>query len=96
MNEVDNFLKRFHLSQDIDVVFTSGCCYWFAQILYRRFIRENAMIMYASIDNHFGTMVCGRVYDITGDVTSKYKWEPWLEFSDELERKRIIRDCAMF
>ena len=54
------------------------------------------MVMYASIDNHFGTMICGRVYDITGDVTDKYEWKPWLEFSDEIERQRIIRDCAMF
>lgn len=96
MNDVENFLKRFHLSKDVDEVFTSGCCYWFAQILFRRFIRDGAIVMFSSVDNHFGTKIRGRVYDITGDVTNSYKWQPWVEFPDEVEKERIVRDCVMF
>lgn len=96
MNEVDNFLKRFHISDDIDEVFTCGCCYWFAYILFRRFIRSNATIMYDEVANHFGTMVGGRVYDITGDVSSSYSWRPWDDTVDKTLRERIIRDCIMF
>ncbi len=97
MDEVNKFLKRFHIDDNkVDTVFTSGCCYWFAYILYRRFIRDGAVVMYASIDNHFGTKVFGKVYDITGDVTYKYDWKPWLDFGDEIEKERIVHDCIMF
>lgn len=96
MDEVNKFLKKFHTSEDIDTVFSSGACYWFAYILYRRFICSGAVLMYASVDNHFGTKICGRVYDITGDVTSKHTWEPWLEFGDEAEKERIMHDYIMF
>lgn len=96
MDEVNKFLKRFHTSNDIDTVFTSEACYWFAYILYRRFIRSSAILMYAGADNHFGTKIYGKVYDITGDVTDKYAWKPWLELEDEFEKERIIRDCIMF
>lgn len=97
MDDVKRFLDRFHISDcNIETVFTSGACYWFAFILYNRFIRHGATVMYASVDDHFGTKVFGRVYDITGDVTDKYDWRPWLEFNDDAEKSRIIRDCIMF
>lgn len=28
------------------------------------------------VANHFGCKIQERVYDITGDVTEQYKWEP--------------------
>lgn len=96
VNEVNNFLKRFEISDDIKEVFTCGCCYWFAAILFGRFIRDGATIMYAEVDNHFGTKIKGRVYDITGDVTDKYKWVPWESITDTAHRARITRDCIMF
>ena len=96
MKTVDNFLKRFHESKDIDDVFTSGCCYWFAYVLFGRFIRDGATIMYDVVANHFGTRVFGKVYDITGDVTDKYDWVPWDSITDEAHRNRIIRDCIKF
>lgn len=96
MNDVQNFLSRFHSNKDIDTVFTSGCCYWFAAVLFGRFIRDGAEIMYDQTVNHFGTKIKGRVYDITGDVTNKYKWESWSKMNDESLRKRIVRDCIMF
>lgn len=96
MNEVSKFLERFHITKEVNTVFTSEAHYWFAYILYRRFIRNGAVLMYSSDDNYFGTKICGKVYDITGDVTNKYNWMPWLEFEDETEKERIIRDYIMF
>lgn len=96
MEEVNKFLKRFHSSEDIDTIFTSEACYWFAYILYRRFIRNGAVLMYDRINKHFGTKIHDRVYDITGDVTHQYVWASWLEFGDELEKERIMNDCIMF
>ncbi len=96
MDEINKFLERFHMSDDINTVFTSEACYWFAYILYRRFIRSGAVLMCSNTDNRFGTKIYGKVYDITGDVTDKCAWKPWLEFEDELEKERIIRDYIMF
>ena len=96
MKEVNDFLKRFHSSEDVDEIFTCGCCYWFAAILFGRFIRDGATIMYDDIANHFGTRIKGRVYDITGDVTDTYTWVPWESITDKSHRERIIRDCIMF
>ena len=96
MRDINSFLNRFHSSDDINTVFTCGCCYWFAQILFIRFIRDDTTIMYSISDNHFGTRINGRVYDITGDVTDKYDWKPWIEFQDDVEKERIVRDCIMF
>ena len=94
--DVSDFLKRFHKAQTVDEVFTSGCCYWFAYILFRRFLRDGARLMYAETDNHFGTLVRGRVYDVTGDVTERYRWRPWDELRDDALRARITRDCIQF
>lgn len=97
MNRVCDFLTRFHTSENIDVVFTEGCCYWFAKILYDRFAdTPDIMLMYDEVQNHFGTRINGAVYDITGDVSNKYDWKPWNVVSDTLLRERIIRDCIMF
>ena len=96
MKDVENFLKRFHSSESVDDVFTRGCCYWFAAIMFRRFIRDGSTIMYDEVANHFGTRIKGRVYDITGDVTDKYKWVPWDSITDSSNRARIVRDCIMF
>lgn len=96
MKDVENFLKRFHLSENVDEVFTCDCCYWFAAVLFGRFIRDGATIMYDEVANHFGTRIKGKVYDITGDVTNKYKWVPWESITDSSFRARIVRDCIMF
>lgn len=96
MKDVENFLKRLHSSEYIDEVFTSGCCYWFAAVLFGRFIRDGAIIMYDKTKNHFGTKIKGRVYDITGDVTEKYEWIPWEFITDSSLRERVVRDHIMF
>lgn len=96
MKDIDHFIKRFHTSENINEVFTCGCCYWFASILFKRFIRDGAMIMYDEVENHFGTKIQDKIYDITGDVTENYKWIPWESVTDSSHRERIIRDCIMF
>ena len=94
LDGLDYFLARFHLADDVDTVFTSGCCYWFAVILHCRF--PDSTLMYDQVENHFVTQIQGRLYDITGDVTEKYQVKPWDALDDELLRKRIIRDCILF
>lgn len=96
MDTVYNFLERFHLSDNIDDVFTSGCCYWFAAIMMMRFDEMNPELMYDPVANHFGTMVGKNVYDITGDVTDKYDWELWKDIDDDLLKSYIVRDCIKF
>lgn len=93
---VSGFIKKFHNSELVDVVFSNGCCYWFAWILYSRFFGDGAEIMYDQIANHFGTRINGIVYDITGDVTKTYNWVTWASIDDESHKKRIIRDCILF
>ena len=98
MKDVDDFLRRFHSSENIDDVFTHDCSYWFAVILFGRFIRDGATIMYNVASKHFGTRIKGRVYDITGDVTNKYQWTPWESISDSDSplRADAVRDRIMF
>lgn len=96
MSTVDSFLKRFHESKDVDSVFTNGCCYWFATILFSRFLRYGAEIVFDETECHFGTKINDKVFDITGDVTDKYTWIPWSSVTDQSRRARIIRDCIMF
>ena len=96
-SQVMAFISRFNPgSEDVKSVFNEGCCYWFAFILRHRFYTDDSEIMYAPIENHFGTRIEDIIYDITGDVTDKYKWIPWYQVDDELHRQRIIRDCIKF
>ena len=97
--EILDFINHFRGATD---TFSNGCCYWFARILKDRFPRQDwddfdPEIMYTQIDNHFGCLIDGIIYDVTGDVTYKYKWERWcdIEYKDELLYKRIVRDCVL-
>lgn len=74
--------------------FSHGMCYWFADILHRRFMDEHCHIMYDEIENHFGCEINGIVYDING-VASAYDWIPWHQMAvrDRKLQERIIRDC---
>lgn len=94
VSAIEHFLARFHLADDVDTVFTNGCCYWFAVILHCRF--PDSTLMYDQVENHFVTQIQGRLYDITGDVTEKYQVKPWDALDDGLLKKRIIRDCILF
>ena len=49
------------------------------------------------VENHFGTQIEARVFDITGDVTEKYNWERWndLKKRDPALAKILRRDCIL-
>lgn len=48
--------------------------------------------------NHFGCEINRRVYDITGDVTDQYDWEPfqYVVDRDKLHAAHIFHDCIEF
>ena len=102
--DVLSFIGRFSTtidgrgySEDMIVHFTCGLCWWFAYILKTRFDSEYPCeIVIDYIVGHFACRINGTVYDITGDVTEKYKWEPWDDCADELLKERITADCIMF
>ena len=99
--DVLSFIGRFstdgwHYRNEVIEAFTQGCCYWFAFILHTRFACENPTIMIDYVAAHFGCKIGEKVYDITGDVTEKYRWETWTECSDEALIRRITEDCIMF
>lgn len=98
MNQIEQFIRRFRMNEGTVETFTQGCCYWFAVILFIRFMRSGAQIMYDQRENHFAASIGGRVYDITGDVTDGHDWVLWRNMRqiDELEAKRIVRDCINF
>lgn len=95
-NDINKFIGKFHTSSDINTVFTDEASYWFAYILYRRFIYDGAILVYSDSDHSFGTKIRGRVYGITGDVTEKCIWEPWLEFGNDPDKEQIIQKYIMF
>ena len=99
--DVQMFIGRFSTDGQgtrwgVVEAFTQGCCYWFAFILHQRFMAHNPRIMTDYAANHFGCEIRSRVYDITGDVTDSYKWEPWLECTDKALIDRITEYCIMF
>ena len=100
-NTIMNFIKSFsNFGEAVTNCFTGGRCYWFAHILQYRFGGpENCAICYSIIDNHFGCMISGHIYDITGEVTDDYQWNLWdedlVQNYDPLAINRIYRDCIM-
>ena len=96
MKAIDDFLEKFRLSDNIIEVFTCGGGYWFAYILFRRFIRDGAVIVFNKATAHFGTRIGNIVYDITGDVTVEYDWIPWVEMKDDEYKARITKEYVMF
>lgn len=100
-NAVARFIARFTLDgkrKEVIECFTEGCCFWFASCLFERFLDFDPEIVYDTVANHFGCFIEGRVYDITGDVTDKYKWKSWYAayFDDVARGDRIYRDCINF
>lgn len=88
MNDVETFVKKFQ-SKDTISIFTNGCSYWFAFILYKRFIRNGAKIMVDVENGYFGTEINDKVYDITGDVTNKCNWKSWVDIDNAIVKKNI-------
>ena len=93
-----DFISHFTLGSSREEViecFTSGCCWWFAHILCERFKGE---MVYDEIDGHFGAMIRGRVYDITGDVTDTFRVTYWSVFQQREPNLsvRILKRCRDF
>ena len=95
MTDVEAFIRRFHIANSVDEVFTCGCCYWFAYILCSRFPGKSSL-MYDPVANHFAAEIHGRSYDITGDITDQYALIPRDSLDDTAHRNRVIRDCILF
>lgn len=95
MNDVGKFIDQFRGKGNAEAVFSGDCSYWFAVILYQRFIREGAKVMYHPRTNRFGTMIHGKMYDITGVIDDKRGWVSWLSITDKSVRKSIT-DKIMF
>lgn len=96
--EVLKFINVFTESpnkQDIIELFDNKCSYWFATILFRRFIIQNAEIMCDVEHKHFGTKIYGRIYDIKGDVTSWYTWTKW-NYVDRIIKEELSEEYIMF
>lgn len=95
------FIARFTDNgkrEQVAECFTQGCCYWFAWCLAERFRVWGPKLVYAESPGHFGAMILGRVYDITGDVTGTYPWTPWDELQEREPKvgSRIIHGCIEF
>lgn len=69
MNDAMKFICRLTsngANQGVIDSFSESNSYWFASILFKRFIRNNATIMYDPKNKCFGTRIDARVYDVTG------------------------------
>ena len=88
LQTVIDFIEGFSEARNL---FLNGYCYWFAAILANRFRGE---VWYLPIENHFVCRIDGFYYDITGKVQPDGVIYRWSEYPDEIEKKRIIRDCV--
>lgn len=98
-DEVLGFISRFTAKGcrgEVIDAFRNGCCFWFAKTLRDRFVGCDPVIMYDQIENHFGTMIDDRVYDITGDVTDEFRWMAFSKLGDKSLLDRLVRDCICF
>lgn len=97
--QILTFINEFSKhGPQVTTCFTSGNCYWFANILYHRFLQEveTADIVYDPLDNHFAVLLNGCYYDITGELCENYRWTSWHTYrfkTDPTHAKRIERQC---
>lgn len=95
--EILEFINKFKFKykKELEYIFTSGNCYYFAVILKERF---NGEIYYLPIENHFICKIDNNYYDITGKAKMNEKPYKWSEFIKEDEKlyNRIVRDCIKF
>ena len=96
-NDILDFIQKFKFSYqtELEYIFTTGNCYYFALILQNRF---NGDIYYLLNANHFVCKINNDFYDITGKVGFNEKPYKWLELSS-LDKKlydKIYRDCVTF
>ena len=93
-----NYIKQFR-DLGAENCFANGMCYHFTVLLRQRFCSAHCPILYDQVANHFATLIEGRIYDITGDITEnqEYHWERWNDIhqKDPALEKRIRRDCIL-
>lgn len=88
-----HFIGHFRAAQE---TFLYGCCFWFAFILQARF---GGTMMYEPVENHYVQEIGGWLYDVSGDVTEKYRASKYLMRWSDMESydsslyRRLIRDC---
>lgn len=96
-DQVLDFINKFKFkhARQLEQVFTSGNCYYFAVILRDRF---NGQIYYLPSANHFVCKVNNNYYDIEGEAHMNEQPFQWLKYRilyPTLSEK-IIRDCISF
>ena len=78
--------------------FLEGYCYWFAHILYSRFLPYvRTYIMYNQILGHFAASINGKLYDITGRIEDDGNWVEWEQWKkgEPCYSKVVERDCIL-
>ena len=96
--QVIAFISHFNKFVGVTEAFTQGCCFHFTTILLSVFgYPDDSRIMYNDIDGHFATLINGRLYDITGEISSD-GFVDWLRFCcKEPNRSLMIIDqCKYF
>ena len=97
--EILSFITHFsQYGKSVVDCFTTGNCYWFAQILNERF---GVRIMYNPVEGHFACNLNGEhLYDITGriDTIMTGPWEDFygLSVKDPTHFDRIYANCVEF
>lgn len=94
---IEQFIEKFKFkyNKELEYIFTSGNCYYFAIILKERF---NGEIYYLPIANHFVCKINNNYYDITGIASmneSPIRWESYKNI-DNKNYNIISRDCITF
>lgn len=92
MNEILNFITIFQETDDIQQLFSTRCSYWFAMILFRRFIHIGAEIMYNKDLNQFATRIRNKLFNIYGEIPTNDKWVKWNEIANNPESNRIKQE----
>lgn len=67
------------------------CSYWFASILYRRFIRDEAKLLYSNERGMFGTLIDNMVLTSGGVFECDDTWSPWVDYPAGKEKENIIK-----
>lgn len=96
-NEVTDFICGMRNDGTMHA-FLEGYCYWFAHILYSRFLPYvKTYIMYNQILGHFATSINGKLYDITGRIEDDGNWVEWEQWKkDEPCYSKVVeRDCIL-
>ena len=91
--DILRFINEFKKNEKQSVLiktFTEGYCYYFALILNDRFDGE---IIYIKDFDHFVFKKEGFLFDITGNVTYKYKNCKIIE--NWRENKTIVKQCIL-